>query len=182
MTKTSVYTLTDKDVVLKVVNTRYKTVKHLQFQVELENTKDLKWVMFTDLVENNALDIVNKFVCENKGKDWEFFAIEDIVDKRVNKRMTEYSVKWVGHTSPSWHSKGQMTEFGFKQYVEEYELKHMEYDVEKVVDTRTQDGNDQALLKWEGFGEDANTWEPLENLSERVLEMVEDLRKGACVT
>ncbi|CDW55492.1 Heterochromatin protein 1 [Trichuris trichiura] len=43
-------------------------------------------------------------------------------------------------------------------------LPECEYVVERIVDKRLVDGKTQYLLKWQGYPDDENSWEPEENL------------------
>ena len=47
------------------------------------------------------------------------------------------------------------------------------WDVEDVVQYRTYYRKEQWLIKWQGYGEDRNTWEPKENL------LLESIQKRA---
>ncbi|KFD52162.1 chromo' (CHRromatin Organization MOdifier) domain protein [Trichuris suis] len=46
-----------------------------------------------------------------------------------------------------------------------------EFTVERIVDRRIVDGRLEYLLKWDGYSEDENSWEPMENL--HCFEMIE---------
>lgn len=50
------------------------------------------------------------------------------------------------------------------------------YEVEAIRDKKNEDGINLYLIKWTGWPEDTNTWEPIENLQD-VLSMVEDFNK-----
>lgn len=53
-----------------------------------------------------------------------------------------------------------------------------DYVVEKVVDKRNVKGKIQYLLKWKGYPDEENTWEPVENLDcESLIQEFEDKRR-----
>ncbi|XP_054155053.1 chromobox protein homolog 1-like [Oppia nitens] len=54
-----------------------------------------------------------------------------------------------------------------------------EFAVEKVVEKRNVKGKIQYLIKWQGYGDEENTWEPVENLDcDDLIEKFEEDRKA----
>merc|ERR1711990_289868 len=39
-----------------------------------------------------------------------------------------------------------------------------EFDVEEILDDKIEDGEKMYLIKWRGYSQDDNTWEPISNL------------------
>lgn len=54
-----------------------------------------------------------------------------------------------------------------------------EWEVEAVVQYRAYYRKEQYLIKWMGYGEDRNTWEPLEHLSDEVKEQAARVKERA---
>jgi len=51
------------------------------------------------------------------------------------------------------------------------------FDIEDVLEERTQDGRKQYLIKWLDYDPSFNTWEPFENLSTKSLQLWENKKK-----
>ena len=49
-----------------------------------------------------------------------------------------------------------------------------EYDVEKILDSRKINGKDHYLVKWLGYGNKENSWEPTENFSPEAFQKIEE--------
>jgi hypothetical protein len=47
------------------------------------------------------------------------------------------------------------------------------FEVEKIISKNIKNGKTQYLIKWEGYPQDQNTWEPVENLS-NISEMINE--------
>jgi len=49
--------------------------------------------------------------------------------------------------------------------LEEYDEKHsVEYEVERILDRKYEDGENYYLVKWKGYDSSESTWEPIKNL------------------
>merc|ERR1712226_384288 len=111
------------------------------------------------------------------------YEVENIVDKRTGKGgITEYLIKWKDQ-SDSKNSWKQIDVDKYKDLIENYEAERKikarkivvdddsevedeEFVVRKIIDKReTADNKKEYLIKWKGFSDDHDTWEPLENLS-----------------
>ena len=52
-----------------------------------------------------------------------------------------------------------------------------EFEVDKVIDSRLKRGKLEYLVKWSGYTDDYNTWEPVDNLSNS-LEALDEFHKS----
>lgn len=51
-----------------------------------------------------------------------------------------------------------------------------EFDVEKIVGKRVKNNQTEYLIKWLGYSDSYNTWEPLDNL-DNIKDMVQEFEK-----
>ena len=52
--------------------------------------------------------------------------------------------------------------------------KEDEYNMEKILDKKKVRGKTQYLVKWLGYEDEENSWEPAENLSPETAEKIEE--------
>ena len=122
------------------------------------------------------------------------YEVEAIVGERTHYRKVQYLVKWAGFpsTDNTWEAAENISEtVAYEVYLkskasqpkkqkevenddadedddQDDEEDDSEYEVESVLDHRTQDDQIEYLVKWKGFSVEDNTWEPIENLSDSV--------------
>ncbi|KAI3925118.1 hypothetical protein MKW98_009768 [Papaver atlanticum] len=91
-----------------------------------------------------------------------FYEIEDVRKKRVHKGKTQYLIKWLGwpESDNTWEPIENLQ--ACLDVVAEFD-KGL-YEIEDVRAKRVHKGQTMYLIKWLGWPEEYNTWEPIENL------------------
>ncbi|KAI3957601.1 hypothetical protein MKW92_027765 [Papaver armeniacum] len=91
-----------------------------------------------------------------------FYEIEDVRKKRVHKGKTQYLIKWLGwpESDNTWEPIENLQ--ACLDVIAEFD-KGL-YEIEDVIAKRVRKGQTMYLIKWLGWPEEYNTWEPIENL------------------
>merc|ERR1711994_793702 len=130
-----------------------------------------------------------------KDKRNEEFVVEQVVNKRISATgKVEYLLKWQGYDSKdnTWEFEDNLNCRGLIKEYEKTKEKPVEinddsdieiadepettYSVEKIVDKRKgKNGTTEYLVKWKGYSEKQNTWEPVKNIKYK--DMIESFEK-----
>ena len=116
----------------------------------------------------------------------EFYAVEMILNKRRRNMSTEYLVKWEGYpnSSSTWEPECNLDCAELVAMYEEAQLQgeasvpesplvnaeippmpmDENYPVERIINKRRRNRRMEYLVKWQGYPNSSNTWEPDWNL------------------
>ena len=115
-------------------------------------------------------------------EDEQEYAIEKIVGKRTNRHgKIEYLVKWRGYpdTEDTWEPKVQLV---CPELIEKYENPledEEEYSIERIIGKRTnRHGKIEYLVKWRGYPDTEDTWEPKANMD--CPDLIEEFENHSC--
>lgn len=141
----------------------------------------LKWKGWSS--EDNTWEYEDKLHCDDLIKEYEKhiqepididsdieeeYVVEKVVDKRTGKNNAiEYLVKWQGYrdSENTWEPAKNLKS---SQLIADFERQNLnnEYKVDKILQKRSNDeGKIEYFVKWEGYSDDDNTWEPANTLN-----------------
>jgi len=99
--------------------------------------------------------------------------VEKILGKKTIKKQLHYLVQWAGYdeSANSWEPEKNVAncvaldDFEATEAEDEQEDEQDEtFQVEKILSSKTVKGKTEYLVKWQGYDDSWNTWEPKENL------------------
>lgn len=95
----------------------------------------------------------------------ELYDVVDVIDKKLYKGQTYYKLKWADGSEPTWELKANchcqllIQKFEAAQKRRAHEEENDEWEVEKILDKRTNSNNEiEYLLKWRNWTGEP-TWE-----------------------
>jgi len=174
----------DEEYVIEKIVDERGTGKKKEYLVKFKDygDEDNTWTTSEDVSPELIKEYENKKKSQQNGdEDDEEFVIEKIVDERGTGKKKEYLVKFkdYGDEDNTWTSKDDVS----TELIKEYENKKKqdsqpeqngdEYEIEKIVEERTVGKNKEYLVKWKGWKDEDNTWEPKENLTAAIIKKYE---------
>lgn len=136
---------------------------------------DTTWEEEQDI--DNFKTLLEKFNLASSSDATQDFSVEKIIEKRIGASgTTEYFVKWKGYGNDdnTWE---EGISLNCPQLISEYERTSNirqqsvevepadDFKVEKIIDKRTKAGLTEYLVKWQGYGNEDNTWEEGKDLN-----------------
>ena len=133
-----------------------------------------------------------------RGRPQTRFKVEKLVDTREEDGETKYRVRWVGYgpEEDTWEPEGAFVHGVRKQLLKDLEQERTgmgvqeetvgpargrpqsRFQVEKLLNKRVRKGRTEYKVRWEGFGEEEDSWEPenafIKGVRKRLIEELEE--------